>query len=867
MSITKVAFADPNPLSQAVTNRQIESELTQSDRVMSGIFPLIEAQVGCEGAKSVRDYAIFGVMPLFKNKWECLGVENPFNSGASLPLTAGNNQTYKFIYSFAGFIFAILILVIALKVASGHDESSESRKAMAFSFVIFVSIIAVACLPYYKNDKGENSYSLAVITYLAFTAFAMEGASQQLSSDAQLQQIEYPFISIPEGKNQKTNEIAELIRFNMCNSKNYQSTSKREGSFKLTRDGERYNMFSQRGNCVFNMDMKLNTRTVQLEKDSGLPSNYTAFADRRVSEIMTKTVADTQALVNHAISTTGRIANSDAIPFEPANFSCVNRLTYPVNSLSEDGLSNYLYAGAECIQDDLVKGFSKYPNISDDFYGNVVSGRMVHLCEQDTYVSSAKGSVTDQQMDSTPAMKKAGDTLTTINQKASACVVKMCSEDSSPYVCSAAINYYAMMTGNNHLTSPSIITLPAYFVSLNYSSNKIAEDGKLLLNSLSMESSTATSILDSSDDLNVDVLATIPYTVGIAGAVLPDDVLRTSTIAMATATDILRSLKDWAQIGTYGYFGENYTKECMMYPNQISPSKYNCGNYLNTIHNQGQWWLAAGIEIKVMARLANVGRKSKAAKAEEVAVIGAIKSGLQSVSVAGTASTIAKIVAAGALDNSVADAYSEYGNHLTPTAIIALSVAMAVPEFVSFLNTIGNILQGIGMFTAYAPQIIVLMTHLGIMLSIIVGFVYFTYTFMLYFVIILSKNNGVNPTTDWFKPFDEFVRMFYAILSYPAIFIICLAFLSCVFMFNLLDVSSMIQMHDTVDTDMGTFANIPVVLARQAIQIFLPIFFIGAVLKVCRNTPTIVNSHIYGNIKDVDERDDNYAIELKKLNL
>jgi len=95
MSITKVSFADPNPLSQAVTNRQIESELTQSDRVMSGIFPLIEAQVGCEGAKSVRDYAIFGVMPLFKNKWECLGVENPFNSGASLPLTAGNNQTYQ----------------------------------------------------------------------------------------------------------------------------------------------------------------------------------------------------------------------------------------------------------------------------------------------------------------------------------------------------------------------------------------------------------------------------------------------------------------------------------------------------------------------------------------------------------------------------------------------------------------------------------------------------------------------------------------------------------------------------------------------------------------------------------------------------
>ncbi|AUZ45339.1 hypothetical protein BOP93_06930 [Pseudomonas orientalis] len=271
--------------------------------------------------------------------------------------------------------------------------------------------------------------------------------------------------------------------------------------------------------------------------------------------------------------------------------------------------------------------------------------------------------------------------------------------------------------------------------------------------------------------------------------------------------------------------------------------------------------------MKIMAALSNSRRKSAVEKAEETAVIGAVKTGLQNVSIAGTASIIAKIVGAKALDSSVQNSYSEYGNHLTPVAMSGLAVAMAVPEFASFISSVGSTLQAMGAFAAYAPQLIVVMTNLGVMLSVLVGFVYFTYTFMLYFIILLSNNNGVNPTTDWFKPLDEFTRTFFAILMYPVVFTICIAFISAIFIFQLFDVTSMIQISNGIDSDLGNFSSIANVLALQFIKMALPIFLIGSILKVARNTPNIINGHIFGNVKDWNEADDDYSIALKKLNL
>lgn len=868
-ALSNVAMALPNPLEQAQINRQIEGEKTVTERRLEGIFPLIESTIGCAGTQSVRNFSIFG-LPLFHGEWECITVDNMFNSGAALPMNGGNDLNYEFIYKFTGAIIAILFIVIILKLSSGHKHSKSQKKGMAFSFVFFVVILSVACIPYYKNDKGENAYSLAVIGYLAFTAFALEGANQFLTGNAELNQTDYPFITIPANKGQKTNDVVELMQHLLCRADNINSGASRAGTFKLMRDFDTYSIFSQYGDCAFDMNMNLNMETVRLEAKVGLPKTYTAFTDKKVGEIFTKLVKDSNNVVDHVLSSRGRTPKEEPESFIAENFTCANKLDYPVDKLSYYGMTDYLYASAECIQNDMVQGFSRYPNISEDFYGTVLKGRLVHLCEQNTYTNAvAGGSVSDQDMDTTPSLRKPGDSLDSIQAKAAACVTSMCSDASSPYVCSASINYYAMTAGNRHLTNPSIITLPAYFISQEIQSSKFADDGQSLLNSLTMTSSTATSLLDSSTELNMTTVASIPFTVGVrnTGIARAQDIIQPQVLAISTATQMLQSLKDWGQIGDDGYFGEKYTTECMSYPNQISPNKYNCGSVFQTIHLQGERWLAAGVELKIMAALSNSRRKSAVEKAEETAVIGAVKTGLQNVSIAGTASIIAKIVGAKALDSSVQNSYSEYGNHLTPVAMAGLAVAMAVPEFASFISSVGSTLQAMGAFAAYAPQLIVVMTNLGVMLSVLVGFVYFTYTFMLYFIILLSNNNGVNPTTDWFKPLDEFTRTFFAILMYPVVFTICIAFISAIFMFQLFDVTSMIQISNGIDSDLGNFSSIANVLALQFIKMALPIFLIGSILKVARNTPNIINGHIFGNVKDWNEADDDYSIALKKLNL
>lgn len=856
MILVNFSFADDVANHQVLSSiedlKKNEAAKTQEETVAGGWWPMIEGMLGCKGAEFVRDFSPF------VNEYTCSKKDNNFNSEATKAFNAGSAILYKILSIFAAAIACFLMFVILQKRSSGHEEETSQRMAWNFSMISFTFIITILCFPSIKDDDGERNKTPAQILALSGMSVANEFLSKMMGEVASVDSFNNPIITIPSIKNQKRNQVYEIMRFFGCNSDNVNlGSGNRNGQISINYLNGNYSVFSQKGNCVLAAHASINMNTVKIAQDIGF--DFKSFTDKQFQSAFTDAATQAQAVVNKIMARTTVPANPNA--FDLKGFSCTDYMGYNINSLSYEGLADYAYTSSECISQKFSEALNKYPGIDESFYDKKMLGRFVHLCEQDTYLSSEK------EMDTTPQLLKKGGSFTTLQQNLKQCVTKMCADNSSPYVCSASINYYDKMINNNHIIKPTLITLADYYLKTEFQDDKFTEDGKGFFNSFNVSSGRASTIYD--EDRESEVLFKIPFTVGERGLGIAKDsdyILNAESDYSVTPTEMFKAVYQYFVIPGNGAFGTLYTKDCFAYPLQVSPSGRVCGSPLSTMNQQGRWLEMAGIQMMVGSNVSKGMRKTSVQKAQETASVEATKAGLKSVDIMGTGPTIGKFIALGMLDNAVDDAYSSYGTDMPPYASIAAGLAYAVPSIASLLSTFGATLQGAGLFLQYAPKLAIITIMLGAIITVMFVFVYFSYAFMLYFIILLQKNNGVNPTTDWYKTADQFVKYFMALFSFPIVLAMAFMFINTVFFVNALDVDAMMSVNDGVEANYDSMTTLPQLVIVMIIAMLIRIGFIGVILKSSAKTPTIVNAHIYGHLSD-DEEDDSYLLAQKGWNI
>lgn len=844
-----------NPVKSLLDIWDSEAQKTQEERVADGWWPLVESMQGCGNLQRIRATA------QFDSQYECLNKWNNFNNGVSKPLNAGNEFIYQFYYYVGFLLISIVAFTVIRMLSSGHENDSRERKASAITFVMFILILAFVCAPRFENEEGIKTTSMITIGFFAVGSIGAESISIFQKKVSRSAILENPLISIPSPDYRKTNQVYDLVRYFSCISDNVNNSfgvdAGRNGAIKVSYDYGEYSAFAQKGNCVLNMKTSLNLDLVKMGKEAGV--DYKAVVDGYLKKALTRAITDAQGVSNKIMSKSATIANP--IAFNKDGFNCSNISSYNINSLSNEGLADFAYSSSECISKNLVADLNKYPGIDESFYGSKLKGRLVHLCEQDTFANGGK------ELDTTKNLIDKGSSYSSLKEKLGQCVTKMCSSDSSPFVCGAAVEYRNKMIGNRHITNPSFLTLPGYFIGTEYQTDDFVNGAKELTNKFNVTFGRASTILD--DESDKEIIFTVPYFVAQKGqGAVPnsDSILDNSPVYTASGTEVLTALFRFFDIGDDGMFGAAYTYDCLNYPEQVSPSGRNCSTIFTTIKMQGTRFIIAGTQIRSGARFANVGRRTTTEKTLETASIEATKSSLKSVNVMDTGVVISKIISLGALDYAVDDVYSEYGTKLGPMALYAGALAYSIPSIVGFLDTIGGMLQGIGFFMSYAHQMIIIGLCLGALISLIGMLVYFNYAFMLYFIILMSKNHGVNPTTDWYKTFDTLTKYFYSIVSFPIILTLCFLYAKSIFFVQAFDVEGMLNINSGIATYSDSLASLPSMLGIMAIKMVIPVLVISSILMVAAKTPSIVSSHIFGNLKD-DEEEENYELQMKKFNL
>lgn len=841
-----------NPLKAALDVRDSTASHTQEEMVAAGWWPFIEAQIGCANTQRVRGF------PWISGEYKCVGKNNNFNSEANRPLNVGNDFMFNIYYCVGFLIVALLGFVTINMLSSGHENDKQEKKSWAVSFVMLTVFLSIICYPRFENDDGVKNTSMVTISWIAILSLATESDTMYMGNVKASATLENPLIAIPSPNNQKTNQIYDAVRFFAANSDNVNlGSGNRNGTIKVSYDYGQYSAFTQKGSYFLSIDTSINPELLIKAKAAGV--DYQALVNEWYKKALTRAMTDAQGVANKVISKSASIANP--VAFNKDSFSCDNMSGYNVNALSNEGLADYAYEASECISKNLMSDLNKYPGIDESFYGSKLKGRLVHLCEQDTFVGDGK------EMDTTNKLLEKGGTYQSLKEKLGQCVSKMCTASSSPYVCGAAIEYYDKMAGNRHITDPSLLTIPAYFLSTEYQSDKFVNGAKDFTNKFTVTFGRASTILD--DDLDKETVFTIPYSVGERGQGISkdaDSILDNSPVITASSKDVFTSLLKFFDIGDDGMFGALYTFDCLAYPEQISPSGRNCSTVFTTFKMQGTRFIVAGIQIQVGSKLAKQGRRTTADKMAETAAVEATKSVLKNVNVMDTGVVISKIIGLGALDAAVDDAYSEYGTKLGPMATYAAALAYSVPSIVGFLDTVGGMLQSIGYFMSYAHQLTIIGIALAVVITMIGMFVYFNYAFMLYFIILMSRNQGVNPTTDWYKTFDVLTKYFYSIVAYPPVFVLSFLFVKAVFFLQVINVDSMLNVNSGIEPYSDSIASLPSTLAMMSIKMLIYFIVIAVIIKNTTKTPAIVSANIFGNMDDGVE-DDDFEIQMKKLGL
>lgn len=840
---------------QRATAGQYSTEKRRAD----GHWLLAEAAMSCKQTKFVR--SLFLGM-LFDGEYECAGLGNTFNSKASVPLNAGFGQITDIVGTIALLVLFVLTGLRILKAVTGHKDSEMKGRASAPAFVMLLAILAFFGTPVITDDDGENPINYATALYWALWLHEADAAGQYLTSDTAAAVLKSPVISILRNTMQKNDLVSNTLRFKLCDADNVVADKKyAEGEIAFNYTEGFITSFTQKGKCILKSTIQVNTETVKIASVLNLV-DYKAFFIEQYKQAWTYLNNDVTDLAEIIINQVGKAPPRVYSSFDKTDFSCKEWKNYNVNGLSSSGLAEYADKAGECISQEMTRIMNKYPNVDEGFFGTKIKGRGVHLCGQDTTATVGQGSAIDGKNDDwTGKLKAANGTMQSLNDKLTSCVSESCTPNSSIRVCSAAINLYANLISDTDIISPSLMAMPNNFIAIEMPSKKFDEDGKLPFASFEVTAGTDDSLLD--DDFMSEVVFKIPYKNSVRenSFARAEDVLDTFYMLDINVKDALQAPVKVITFGEDGPMGFKRTEDCLDYPYQISPSGRACNGPFKEMLDQGARLTATGLKLKAGAFLAGT-KRSRVERDMEAAAIGATKTALNKMDLLDSGFLISKLITVAGIDAATND--DESGD-IDASASMAFAFAYNIPALKSVINSIGNTAIATGLFLSFAQQLNIFLTSLSLFMNTIYAYVFYALTFTLYFVLLLSRNNGVNPTTDWFEPFDRMVKTYMTLVIYPIVFKHSVIYIKSIFFFQVINTKAMMNNTGGIEPYVNTLAQLPQALWVGIISVAIPLFMIGGFLSYTRKSPQLVSAIGFGNTKEGME--ENLGFPLKKLDL
>lgn len=861
--------------SALTVNKNAQALYTDEDVQYSYVLSKVEAFNGCAIAQSVAAFP-FGTHWLFPKEYKCIGDDNIINSGIKVGFLAEYGNFYAtlfvltiFVVSFGAFFYVYLGMTEKQK----DDEEQQNaglnnaqKHGMWLLLATLAGILIFVCKPSYQNDDGKETVSLAGIAAMAIIGSAEESFAQYDRAITGFGVMNYPLIKIPKNTNQKVDSWLSVIQYMICNSENttYGSQSATNNiDFQYDQNGN-YTAFAQNGSCVLNVSFSVDPKTILAASVIG--TDYQGVVETAAKKYIQEGFTTSAAIANKIVSRNGRTAQDTARQFDASSFTCDSALSYNVDYMSPDGVSLYATASAECVGQSFSNGMNRYPNLSEDFYKTTVKNRKVHLCEQSGFTAQ-NDSV---KLDTTPFLLKAGEDSSMIEDRLKSCVTKMCGSDSSPYVCSAAIQYYGEMSGNRAVTNSTIITKTQNFIATQFTSKKFSDAGKIVFNSFNASySNDADSILAEQD------FGDTAFSVSFDSEKLGSAVSNGKTVIDVHPTINLSTGQAWQAMtdevthGDGGMFDSLTFMDCVAYPEQLSPNGRNCGSIFDTVKDFGNTLYEDGTLLIVSVKTSSVLNNSGAERAAETATIGATKRALSNGNLLGNTAVVGGLISAGILETSGTDAYADNNSSMTVMVATFMGILYSVPSMSDFLSWLGTSLQGLGIFLIYVFPLGVLGMVIYFAISIVVFWVEINLKTYLYFILLISKNNGVNETTDYFRVVDELIEFYFTVVIFPVRFIMAIIFIKACFLFNVIDLDSMLSISGTIDPA-NTFQNVIIIVGNFAVKTLLFVAFTWLIMLEPARTRRFVHGMIFGKITksdyDSEEYDDTdeYKLDIKR---
>lgn len=848
-----------NMLQTINDQRAIESQYSVEKRRADGNWLLAEAAMSCKQTKFVR--SMFLGM-LFDGEYECAGLNNNFNPKASVPLNAGFGQNTKIVATIGLLVLIVLAGLRLFKAGTGHKDSEMKGRASAPAFIILLAILAFFGAPVITDDDGENPINYATALQWALWLHETDAAGQFLTSDTAAAVLKSPIINILRNTMQKNDLVSDYTRFKLCNADNIVADkSYADGEIAFNYSNGFITSFTQKGKCILKSSIQVNTTTDKIASALGL-LDYKSFFIDQYRQAWTYLNADVTYLADTIIRQVGSAPPKVFSAFDKTRFTCKSWKQYNVTGMSASGLAEYADKAGECISQEMTRIMNKYPNVDESFFGTKIKGRGVHLCGQDTKVTEGSGSGIDSKNDEwTHSLKPANGTMQSLNDKLTSCVADSCTANSSIRVCSAAINLYANLISDTDIISPSLMAMPNNFMAIEMPSDKFDEDGKLPFASFEVTTGTDDSLLD--DDFLSEVVFKIPYKTLVRenNYARAEGVLDTFYIPDINVKEALQAPVKAITFGEDGPMGFKRTDDCLDYPYQISPSGRACNGPFKEMLDQGARLTATGLKYKAGAFLAGA-KRSRAEREMEAAAIGGTKTALSKMDLLDSGFLISKLITVVGIDAATND--DESGD-IDASASMAFAFAYNIPALKSVINSVANTAIATGLFLSFAQQLNIFLTNLSLFMNSIYAYVFYSLTFMLYFVLLLSRNNGVNPTTDWFEPFDRMVKTYMTLVIYPIVFKLSVIYIKSIFFFQVINTKAMMNNTGGIEAYVNTLAQLPQALWVGIISVAIPLFMIGGFLSYTRKSPQLVSAIGFGNTKEGME--ENLGFPLKKLDL
>lgn len=828
-----------NPHGFNTASRNLEANYNEYEQKQALAFPLLESVLGCNIVQSIRsgpvDYHWF-----FTGEYKCLGASNQFNTDNWRLFLGPVFMLVKFFsFIFGGLLVRIPltgVFELMLSTAESEEEKRNSKPSDTISHVLLLFFVIVSLIPLYKSDKDKDAdVNILMMTTYTTIAWGLQAGNTILNKIVSQQVIEQPYVKIPVAANQRTKDFLTLVDFFMCTK---QQPGNKNTTITFNRSEGHFTAFKQIGKCTLSIDHEIDEGTINSASLNGLPNLYNLEVEA-LTDAYTKAFADANGIATKLSNHVDLPQDVEGSVFD-SKMSCEAIKTYDLGKTDKVGMSQYVYRAGNCMGDEFITRLTRAPGVSITSETKE-QDRWVQVCQTSTNMS---------------------DLLST--QKA--CAEKMCSSDSSPFMCSAQINNYVRLLGNRYLTDPNYVTMFGQFMKTKYGSSNFSKPGQALINSMQIESNQTNDYLESTQT------GKPAFTIPIVKSTTTQERLWTSAAIMGAFNaessmnlDTFGMLNKYFTIGNDGPLGITRTKECILYPNQRSPSGRICASIYKELDMLGNRLIAAAAELIAGTKAAKIMYKNPVERAADKAGVDlALASMKESSKMFGGNAGMVAFMATATVNQQVNDIFSEYGTDFGPEAAYMIALVYTNPDVAEFASSVGKYMWGMGMYLKFSIPIAFALIIVMFFITMFNKATASSIASVPHFVLLLGKNKKtMDPNTDVWKPIETIIVQTVSWTLFGGIIYLCLAVIDSLFMYQAIPYSVFENVYKG-STNANSLVKALDDVLLMVLYIVLISFIIGACLRFGSQSLTgIVRQWIYGQSSKAPQYEEEGSINSK----